>query len=338
MQNVLVTGGAGFIGSHLVDMLLEQGKHVVVLDLLTYAGSMENLAEARVYNTFEFVHGDICDGELVSNILRNHNIDTVFHLAAESHVDNSIADPGKFIQTNVTGTYSMLYACLHYWEDKGRPHDFRFIHVSTDEVFGQLGLDDPAFNEQTAYAPNSPYSASKAASDLLARAWYHTYKFPAIITNCSNNFGTRQHTEKLIPKVVALALSGKPITIYGSGENIRDWLYVKDHCQGLILAATHGNIGESYCFGGNNEIKNIDIVLTICDMLDTFKPKGSPYRANIIHVADRKGHDFRYAIDATKARTALNWQTGINFAENLYTTIRYYGVMITPVKPQENVQ
>lgn len=332
MQNILVTGGAGFIGSHLVDLLLAQDKQVIVLDLLTYAGNLDNLIEAKIFSTFKFVHGDICDPALVANILHDYNIDTVFHLAAESHVDNSIADPGRFITTNINGTYNMLHTCLQYWEAKDKPTNFRFIHVSTDEVFGHLAVNAPPFNEETPYKPNSPYSASKAASDLLVRAWWQTYKFPAIITNCSNNYGPRQHAEKLIPTVVRTALAGQNIPVYGTGQNIRDWLYVQDHCNGLILAAERGLVGASYCFGGNNELRNIDMVHMICDILDTINPKTHSYKDNITYVADRKGHDFRYAIDAIKAHMELGWQPSANFQASFGKTVQYYSAYLQALR------
>ncbi len=323
MRNVLVTGGAGFIGSHLVDMLLELGSKVVVLDLLTYASNLDNLQDAQLSPHCTMIQGDICDTELVSSILHDNNIDIVLHLAAESHVDNSIANPGMFVQTNVTGTYSMLNACNQHWEHNNKPADFKFVHVSTDEVFGQLAENDPPFNESSHYQPNSPYSASKAASDHLVRAWYHTYKFPVIITNCSNNFGPRQHAEKLIPTVVRSALMGAKIPLYGTGLNVRDWLYVKDHCQGIILAAQRGCLGASYCFGGSNELANKDLVLQICRILDQIAPKpGYKYEQSIAYVTDRKGHDFRYAIDAGKARQELGWVRSTNFADNLSVTIK----------------
>lgn len=324
-RNILVTGGAGFIGSHLVDLLLKNNAKVVVLDSLTYAGSLHNLSAARVNNKFKFVQGDICDQQIISEILNTYNIDLVFHLAAESHVDNSLLNPGAFIDTNITGTYSMLVSCLKYWEARNKPDHFKFVHISTDEVFGQLALTDAPFDENSPYKPNSPYSASKAASDLLVRAWHHSYKFPAIITNASNNFGPRQHGEKLIPTVIRSALSGKRIPIYGNGKNIRDWLFVQDFCKGLMLAAKQGVNGESYCFGGNNELTNLDLALKICKILDHLYPNDESYSNYISYVEDRKGHDFRYAIDSTKAKTALGWNIINNFDVNLTQTINYYG-------------
>jgi dTDP-glucose 4,6-dehydratase len=309
MKYSLVTGGAGFIGSHLTDYLIEQGDHVLVLDKLTYAGDLRNLEEAQKTGRLTFIEGDICDQALVYDLLKKYDVKTVCHLAAESHVDNSINDSSAFIQTNIFGTHSMLSAALKYWEEKNRFPEFRFVHVSTDEVFGQLSEKDPPFNEMSPYAPNSPYSASKAASDHLARAWFHTYKLPVIITNCSNNYGPRQHSEKLIPAIIRKALEGNPIPIYGTGRNIRDWLYVNDHCEGLHLAALKGRIGESYCFGGNNEKRNIDLAKEICYQLDTLNPcaNGKSYVDQIIFVKDRKGHDFRYAIDSRRAAQELGW-------------------------------
>lgn len=330
MKNVLVTGGAGFIGSHLVDQLLLMDVNVLVLDLLTYAGNLDNIAEARTYESYSFVNGDICDANLVKQLLNDYSVDTIFHLAAESHVDNSITNPGRFIETNITGTYTLLYESLKYWEKLNKPDNFRFIHVSTDEVFGQLKLTDSKFNECTPYAPNSPYSASKAASDHLARAWYHTYKFPTIITNCSNNYGPRQHYEKFIPTVIRNALKGNKIPIYGTGENIRDWIYVKDHCKGLILAALKGSIGKSYCFGGDMELPNNQLALMICNILDNMKPiQNFSYADNISYVEDRKGHDFRYAIDSTIAKNELGWTHGDDFQDLLNTTIKYYVMLNT---------
>ena len=322
MKSVLVTGGAGFIGSHLVDQLMAQDLKVVVLDALTYAGSKDNLKNHFDHKNFTFVEGNICDETLVLSILKDHDIDTVLHLAAESHVDNAIEAPGIFIKTNVEGTYTLLKACRDTWQDDQR----RFLHVSTDEVFGQLKAEDPPFNEKTPFAPSSPYSASKASSDMLAHAWFHTYKFPVVTTNCSNNYGSRQHDEKLIPTIIRNALAGKPIPIYGTGMNIRDWLFVEDHCKGLISAITTGRLGETYCLGGDNEIKNLDIAHIICDLLNAITPKADkkPYSEQIQFVTDRKGHDFRYAIDFSKAKAELGWTPQIDFKTGLERTIRYY--------------
>ncbi|PZP55647.1 MAG: dTDP-glucose 4,6-dehydratase [Micavibrio aeruginosavorus] len=323
MKSVLVTGGAGFIGSHLVDLLMTQDLNVVVLDALTYAGSRENLNIHSRKKNFHFIEGNICDADLVSSLLAKHDIDTVLHLAAESHVDNAIEEPGIFIKTNVEGSYTLLKACLDAWTDTAGK---RFLHVSTDEVFGQLKENDPPFDENTPYAPSSPYSASKASSDLLARAWHHTYKFPVIITNCSNNYGARQHDEKLIPTIIRNALGGKIIPIYGTGMNIRDWLYVEDHCKGLIAAITTGELGETYCLGGGNEVKNIDIAHQICAILDAKlpRPDDKSYAGQIQFVTDRKGHDFRYAIDFSKATEKLGWMPEISFQSGLEHTVDYY--------------
>ncbi len=323
MKSVLVTGGAGFIGSHLVDLLMAQDFNVVVLDALTYAGSKDNLETHFNKPNFHFVEGNICDGELVSDLLARYTIDTVLHLAAESHVDNAIEEPGIFIKTNVEGSYTLLKACLDAWQNTDGK---RFLHVSTDEVFGQLKQNDPPFNEETSYAPSSPYSASKASSDLLARAWHHTYKFPVVITNCSNNYGSRQHDEKLIPTIIRNALAGKIIPIYGTGMNIRDWLYVEDHCKGLIAAITQGALGETYCLGGDNEVKNLDIARQICGILDKKIPKAdcTSYAEQIQFVTDRKGHDFRYAIDFSKAKSKIGWMPQIDFQTGLEKTVDHY--------------
>ena len=326
MNTVLVTGGAGFIGSHLVDLLIYKGLKVVVLDKLTYAGSEENLVDAEASGKLTFIHDDICNTDLVLDILRRHKIFHVYHLAAESHVDNSIHNPDVFVATNVMGTVSMLKATQRYWQETKQIEQARFIHVSTDEVFGHLAEEDEPFCESTSYRPNSPYSASKAASDHFAQAWHSTYGLPVIITNCSNNFGPRQHMEKLIPTIIRNALAEKPIPIYGSGKNIRDWLYVKDHCKGLYLALTKGKVGESYAFGGNNEMRNIDIVEMICSILDQKSPRknGQSYKALITYVEDRKGHDWRYAIDTTKVNKELGFITDSNMVKYLSDVIMVY--------------
>ena len=329
LNSVLVTGGAGFIGSHLVDLLMAQGKKVVVLDALTYAGSKDNLKSHLSNPDFRFVEGNICDADLVTKILKDHDIDTVMHLAAESHVDNAIEEPGIFIKTNVEGSYTLLRCCKDLWSDDTSR---RFLHVSTDEVYGQLTADDPPFNEKTPFAPSSPYSASKASSDLLAGAWFHTYKFPVVTTNCSNNYGARQHNEKLIPTIIRNALAGKPIPIYGTGMNIRDWLYVEDHAKGLIAAVTKGTLGQTYCLGGGNEVKNLDIANIICRILDRLSPRNDKksYADQITFVTDRKGHDFRYAIDFSKAKADLGWTPQIGFEDGLEKTVAHYVALYQP--------
>ena len=325
-MTALITGGAGFIGSHLVDLLISKGQKVVVVDKLTYASDIKNLDKAYLSALFTFICEDVCNAQAILQTLKDHSIQTVYHLAAESHVDNSIHEPSPFIETNINGTYSMLSASLKYWEELGRFKDFRFIHVSTDEVFGCLRDEDPAFNEETPYAPNSPYSASKAAGDHLARAWNRTYGLPVIITNCSNNFGTRQHKEKLIPTIIKNALQGNPIPIYGTGKNIRDWIFVKDHCVGINLAAIKGTAGECYCFGGKNEKQNIQIASEICKDLDYLCPRtdGQSYHNQIAYVEDRKGHDWRYAIDSSKATKELGYHPSKDTDGCFKETIKYY--------------
>lgn len=323
---ILVTGGAGFIGSHLVDFLIKKGHDIVVLDKLTYAGHLSNLSIAQATEKLEFIHGDICDTDTVFEILQSRKIKTVFHLAAESHVDNSIHDPDTFITTNIIGTLSMLKAAHAYWKETGQMETARFIHVSTDEVFGHLGENDRAFHEDSSYKPNSPYSASKAASDHFVRAWHRTYGIPVIITNCSNNFGPRQHPEKLIPTILRNALNEKPIPIYGTGNNIRDWLYVEDHCEGLYLAFLKGQIGQSYAFGGNNEIRNIEMAKMLCRILDSEmpRPNGEAYENLISLVEDRKGHDWRYAIATDKVEKDLGFYPKKDYKSKFMETTRYY--------------
>jgi dTDP-glucose 4,6-dehydratase len=321
---LLVTGGAGFIGSHLTDLALARGHRVVVLDALTYAGSLDNLEAARRQPGFTFVKGDIGDRALVEELLAAHGVHRVFHLAAESHVDNSITGPEPFLRTNVDGTFRLLEACRAVWERRSRPDGFRFVHVSTDEVFGDLGPDDPPFHEATPYRPSSPYSASKAASDLFARAWFRTFGLPVVVTNCSNNFGPRQHAEKLIPTMIRCALAGHPLPVYGDGRNVRDWLYVGDHCRGLLLAGERGMPGETYCLGGGTELPNIELVRLICAHLDDIRPQpdGRSYADQIAFVTDRPGHDRRYAIDGAKARRTLGYEAETSLAEGLRETIR----------------
>jgi dTDP-glucose 4,6-dehydratase len=328
MKKLLVTGGCGFIGSCFVLRQIKAGNLVVNLDALTYAANPKNLAEIEGNSNYHFVKGDILDQKLVSEILEKFDIDVLVNFAAESHVDNSIANPGAFIQTNINGTFSLLNSALKYWQNlSGKKHDdFRFVHVSTDEVYGSLEFDDPKFTENNKYQPNSPYSASKAASDHLVRAWGETYKLPTIITNCSNNFGARQHSEKLIPTVINSCLKNKIIPIYGNGKNIRDWIYVEDHCFGIELAIAKGKLGESYCFGGDAERQNIDIAKQICIILDQLKPKSdsTSYANQIQFVEDRKGHDLRYAIDSSKAKKELGFKLEGGFEEKLENTVRWY--------------
>jgi dTDP-glucose 4,6-dehydratase len=341
MQNILVTGGAGFIGSNFVRYLLkvDPGVHIINLDALTYAGSLENLRDLPDETRHVFVHGDICDFDLVSRLLHEYGIDTVVHFAAESHVDRSILGPAPFIQTNVTGTFNLLEAARQVWDvalpapvpqaqvslskDQERSGK-RFHHVSTDEVFGALNPDDPAFSESTSYDPRSPYSASKAASDHLVRAYFHTYGLPITITNCSNNYGPYQFPEKLIPLVILNALQGKPLPIYGDGLQIRDWLYVEDHCEAIRLVIEKGSLGETYNVGGGNQPYNIDLVKELCRILDELHPAGKPYTSLITSVPDRPGHDRRYAMDITKIRDELGWLPKHDIENGLRETVVWY--------------
>lgn len=325
MKTLLVTGGCGFIGSNFILQELAQNRRIVNLDSLSYAADPANVKEAEGNPNYTFVRGSIADQSLVENILELHDIDAIVNFAAESHVDNSIEGPEVFIQTNVLGTYHLLQAALQHWRKGHKPH-FRFLHVSTDEVFGDLPLDSSdRFREETPYKPSSPYSASKAGSDHLVHAWHRTYKLPALITNCSNNFGPRQHREKLIPTMIASALNGKTLPVYGKGENIRDWIYVEDHCRGVALALQKGKLGESYCFGGGNEIRNIDLVHKICALLEEIKPKAQgSYADQIGFVTDRPGHDLRYAIDDSKARRELGYAPQGTFDDQLKMTIEWY--------------
>lgn len=330
MKNVLVTGGAGFIGSNFVHYLLrtEPEVQVINLDLLTYAGRLENLAGLPDPVRHEFVQGDICDASLVGDLFGRYAIDTVVHFAAESHVDRSILGPGQFVQTNVVGTFTLLEAARQAWITKQRlPLDsVHFHHVSTDEVFGSLGPGDPAFSETTPYAPSSPYSASKASSDHLVRAYYHTYGLPVTITNCSNNYGPRQFPEKLIPLIILNALSGKPLPIYGDGQQIRDWLYVEDHCEAIWQVVRQGNKGETYNVGGDNQPANLEVVRTICAVLDELAPAahGRPYESQIEYVKDRPGHDRRYAMDIRKIAGELDWRPRQSLQTGLLQTVQWY--------------
>ncbi len=326
-QTILVTGGAGFIGSAFVGLAVEKGHKVVVLDALTYAGHKENLDWVNAQDgQLELVVGSICDGDLVSRLLREHNVTWIADFAAESHVDNSIEKPGAFIETNIFGTYTMLEAARRYWSElEGDAKDrFRYLHVSTDEVYGSLG-ETGKFTEESPLRPNSPYSASKAGGDMLCRAWVETYGVPVIVTNCTNNYGPRQYPEKLIPLMITHALTGKPLPIYGDGKNIRDWIHVEDHVAGIYLALEKGTLGETYAFGGNAEKNNIEVVDTICAVLDDLVPRPSGSYAELkTFVADRLGHDRRYAIDDSKAQSALGYTRKHNFDSGIRATIQWY--------------
>jgi len=323
----LVTGGAGFIGSNFVQYWCDRypEDRMVVLDALTYAGNLANLEQVKDRPQFRFVQGDIGDRSLIDPLLAEENIDTIAHFAAESHVDRSILGPGAFVQTNVVGTFTLLEAFRQHYPTLPNQKGL-FLHVSTDEVYGSLGPNDPAFQETTPYAPNSPYSASKAGSDHLVRAYYHTYDFPTIITNCSNNYGPYQFPEKLIPLMTINTLIGKNLPVYGDGQNIRDWLYVIDHCSALDVVIHQGKPGETYNVGGNNEVKNIDLVTILCDVMDELAPQlpVRPCRNLITFVKDRLGHDRRYAIDATKIKTELGWQPSVTVEEGLRQTLKWY--------------
>ncbi|HVT96127.1 MAG TPA: dTDP-glucose 4,6-dehydratase [Acidobacteriaceae bacterium] len=325
---ILVTGGAGFIGSNFVLQWIEAGGRAVNLDLQTYAGNPENLASIEDNPSHTLVRGDICDASLVSSLLREHKPRAIVHFAAESHVDRSIASPGEFIRTNVEGTFRLLQESRVYWSElpENERAGFRFLHVSTDEVYGTLGMDDPAFSESTPYAPNSPYAASKAASDHLVRAYFHTYGLPTVTTNCSNNYGPFQFPEKLIPLIILNALEGKPLPVYGDGQNVRDWLFVGDHCTAIRTVLAKGKPGETYNVGGNSERANLDVVTEICNLLDELRPNPAlGARTNLIRfVADRPGHDRRYAIDARKIQRELGWTPTVTFEEGLRRTVQWY--------------
>jgi dTDP-glucose 4,6-dehydratase len=327
-RSIVITGGAGFIGSNFVHHWCENypEDRVIVLDALTYAGNLHNLGTLKDRKNFRFLQGDICDRALVDELFASENIDTVAHFAAESHVDRSILGPGAFVQTNVVGTFTLLESFRQHWLSNHQPDNYRFLHVSTDEVYGSLGVDDPAFTETTPYAPNSPYSASKAGSDHLARAYFHTYGMPTIITNCSNNYGSYHFPEKLIPLMCINILLGKPLPVYGDGQNVRDWLYVRDHCQALDTVIHKGKAGETYNIGGNNEVKNIDLVRMLCDLMDELSPDlpVKPAQNLITFVKDRPGHDRRYAIDASKIRAELGWQPQETVEGGLRRTIQWY--------------
>jgi dTDP-glucose 4,6-dehydratase len=320
---LLVTGGAGFIGSAVVRQAIGAGHEVVNLDALTYAACLENVAAVADNANYVFEQVDICDRTALDVVFAAHAPDAVMHLAAESHVDRSIDGPGTFIDTNITGTYTLLEAARSYWAQKGKPQAFRFHHISTDEVFGSLGASG-LFTEDTPYDPRSPYSASKAASDHLVRAWYETYGLPVVLTNCSNNYGPFHFPEKLVPVVILNALAGKPIPIYGAGENVRDWLYVVDHADALLTVLQKGRVGRSYNVGGENEVKNIDLVGMICAILDEKRPGPAPYGDLITFVTDRPGHDARYAIDPTRITVELGWRPSVTLAVGLEKTVQWY--------------
>ncbi len=332
MINILVTGGAGFIGSNFVPYFLEANPdvHLINIDALTYAGNLENLAEVEGHDRYTFIKGDICDRKLIEKIFERHNIGGVIHFAAESHVDNSITHPDAFMQTNILGTFNLIDVAKKYWMVspgvyKEAYKNSRFHHVSTDEVYGTLGKEG-LFMETTPYAPNSPYSASKASSDFIVRSYHHTYGMNVVTTNCSNNYGPKQHDEKLIPTIIRKALAGESIPIYGDGSNVRDWLYVLDHCKGIALAYEKGVSGETYNIGGRNERNNLYIAQTVCSILDEKHPRseGKSYKDLITYVKDRAGHDFRYAIDASKIENDLGWQADENFETGIQKTIDWY--------------
>ncbi|POT59592.1 dTDP-glucose 4,6-dehydratase [Citrobacter amalonaticus] len=334
-MKILITGGAGFIGSAVVRHIIKNTSDTIVnIDKLTYAGNIESLAEISGSDRYFFEHVDICDATEMARIFKQYKPDAVMHLAAESHVDRSITGPADFIETNIVGTYILLEAAKNYWNslnDEKKSY-FRFHHISTDEVYGDLPHPDemaddaelPLFIETTAYAPSSPYSASKASSDHLVRAWMRTYGLPTIVTNCSNNYGPYHFPEKLIPLVILNALEGKPLPIYGKGDQIRDWLYVEDHARALYIVVTQGTPGETYNIGGHNEKKNLDVVYTICDLLDEIVPKANSYREQITYVADRPGHDRRYAIDADKISRELDWKPEETFESGIRKTVEWY--------------
>jgi dTDP-glucose 4,6-dehydratase len=322
-----VTGGAGFIGSAFVlEWLAEQRKSVTVLDKLTYAGNLESLASVEKDRRYRFVRGDIVDGALVRRLLDEERTQAIVHFAAESHVDRSILGPAEFIRTNIEGTFQLLEAVRGYWSElpAEQQRAFRFLHVSTDEVYGSLTATAPAFTEETPYAPNSPYSASKAASDHLVRAYHHTYGLPVLTTNCSNNYGPRQFPEKLIPLVILNALNGLPLPIYGDGQNVRDWLYVEDHCDGIRTVLDRGIPGQTYNIGGRQEMSNLEVVRQICAILDDLRPAQRPYESLVTFVKDRPGHDRRYAMDIAKIERELGWQPHETFASGLRKTVRWY--------------
>lgn len=325
-KTLLVTGGAGFIGSNFVLRAVASGHTVINLDALTYAGNLENLASLKGDARYRFVQGDIADAALIPQLLAQYQPDAIVHFAAESHVDRSILGPEVFLKTNVFGTFNLLQAALEHWRSLGAEakESFRFLHVSTDEVYGSLAPTDDAFREDTPFQPNSPYSASKAGSDHLVRAWFHTYGLPVLTTNCSNNYGPFQFPEKLIPLMIHNALAGKNLPVYGDGLNVRDWLYVEDHCEAIITVLEGGRVGETYNVGGLNEQTNISVVETLCTILDRLRPMSAPHSRLITYVKDRPGHDRRYAIDCAKIQSELQWQPRESFATGLEKTVAWY--------------
>jgi dTDP-glucose 4,6-dehydratase len=324
-KKAIVTGGAGFIGSHLVRRLIENGFTVLNIDKLSYAGNIENLRDVKMNDRYQLLQHDIADFPSMNQAIKDFRPNVIFHLAAESHVDRSIDSSDDFVHSNIVGTHSLLKAARNYFEAV-KTADFKFIHVSTDEVYGSLDLQEAAFTEASTYYPNSPYSASKAASDHLVRAWFETFNLPTIITHCSNNYGPNQNEEKLIPRMISHALGNKKLPVYGNGKNVRDWLHVVDHCDGLIAAYSNGTSGEVYNYGGNTEIENIALVTKICEILDSLQPRpdGQSYMDQIDFVDDRMGHDFRYAINIEKARKQLHWKPTVNFNTGLVSTIDWY--------------
>lgn len=330
MQNILITGGAGFIGSNFIRFIqnCRPEINIINLDLLSYAGNLENLADLPHPEKHQFIHGDICNQSLIEQLFETHSIDTVVHFAAESHVDRSINDPLRFVKTNVVGTTILLNIALNHWKKyhKSDQTKFRFHHISTDEVFGSLKSDDEAFTEETSYSPNSPYAASKAASDMIVRSYFQTFNLPITISNCSNNYGPYQFPEKLIPLVIQNALTGKPLPIYGDGKQVRDWLYVEDHCDAILRILENGTAGETYNIGGNNQPFNLEIVQTICGFLDEDLPE-SPYKPHfqlVKYVADRPGHDRRYAMNISKIKKELGWQPKESLQSGLRKTVQWY--------------
>lgn len=325
-KTILVTGGAGFIGSNLVLRAIADGYKVVNIDCLTYAANLENLSAVTGHENYSFVNANICDAQAMAGIFEKYRPDAVLHLAAQSHVDRSIDGPSEFIETNIIGTYTLLQAALTYFKTMKNKNDFRFLHVSTDEVYGDLGAQDTAFCETTAYDPSSPYSATKAASDHLVRAWGRTYGLPILVTNCSNNYGPYQFPEKLIPVVILKALHQEAIPVYGRGENIRDWLYVEDHVDALLCVLEKGRVGETYNIGGDNERTNIELVKTLCTLMDDRRPRaqGRTHADLISFVTDRPGHDQRYSVNATKLKTELGWKPKISFDHGFEKTLDWY--------------